>query len=190
MVDGYPWHLPRQGAPAVECWHVQSTSGYQHIGIPGSTAAALCIHDDRQSTLGSDSQHPVYLAVVEVALCAGEHRVVIDYQRCQGSAGPEQIAVHQSCCGNDAVGRCLLLQFFYAAAAALCRDCKLAVFIDRRALDQVLQVFPGGATAVVVALRHGHGSGLVPGFVSAPGKVIESFGVHGLLLLGSADHSR
>ena len=190
MVDGYPWHLPRQGAPAVECWHVQPTPGYQHIGIPGSTAAALGIHDDGQSTLGSDSQHPVYLAVVEVALCAGEYRVVIDYQRRQGSAGPEQIPVHQPRCGNDAVARCLLLQIFWSAAAALCRDRKLAVFIKRRTLDQVLQVFPGGATAVVVALRHGHGSSIVPGFVPAPGKVIKSFGVHGLLLLGRADHSR
>ena len=114
-----------------------------HVGVAGAAAAALGEEDDREAQPLDELEEAVLLAVVHLALGAGQDGVVV---REHGAAGPflaEEVAVDPADAGDEAVGRRVGDEVLGAAARPLGRDDEAAVLLEAARVAQVLDVLPG-----------------------------------------------
>jgi hypothetical protein len=112
-----------------------------------SLAAAFGEQHERPALACAKFEQAVALAVVEHALGAGEHGVVVGHHRHRG-------AVDGAGAGDQAVGRGLPLQLVERPPAALCRHGKGAVLGEAAFIEEVGEVLARAAQAASMAARH------------------------------------
>ena len=118
------------------------------VGVAGPPAAALGEHDQGQPLPLGQLEQPVGLAVVHVALGAGQHAVVVGHHR-------DRAAVDRRGAQDQAVGRGARDEVVQRAAAALRRDGQRAVLGEAARVGQVGDVLPGrSASGGVAPLGH------------------------------------
>ena len=152
MHDADHRHLPRQPCEALEGADVQP--GHDDgIDIARPAAAAFGQQHQRQRLGLGDGQDAVALVVVEVALRAGQHRVVVGHHRDPRALCAEQCGVDAAGGGDQPVGRGVALQVVDAAAAALRRHREGAIFEQAAFVQQIGQVLARAARAQRMAPR-------------------------------------
>ena len=147
--DAHQRHLPRQRGQAREAGAVQARHA-QPVDIARPAAAAFGEQHQRQLLRRGQRQQAVGLGVVEDALRAGEHGVVVGHHR-------HRPAADQAGAGDEPVGRCVALQVVEAAAAALRRHRERAVLGEAAGVEQVVDVLARTAPACCVAPCHRFG---------------------------------
>ena len=90
--------------------------------------------------------------MVEKALGAGQHRVIVDNDNRAGIFLPQLLAIYGAGAGDNPVGGGTGLQLLVITSAALGRDRQLPVLLEAALISQVGDVFPGGAVPLAVAL--------------------------------------
>ena len=180
MATSGTWPDSRGGQP--ERRHVQA--GHRGgVGVAGPPAAALGEHHQGQPLPVGQLEQPVGLAVVHVALGAGQHAVVVGHHR-------DRPAVDRRGAQDQAVGRGAGDEVVERAAAALRRDGQRAVLGEAARVGQVGDVLPGRSAPGGVAPRGHLGPSLVqPDPVPLPhlrqvGPDVVQRDVAGLRLLG------
>ena len=143
-VDSHERHQAAQFSPVVERHAVESRDA-QAVGVAGASAAAFGEEDHRQARLLRDFEHPVFLAMVLLALRAGEHGVVVRHQDALRLGFLEQIAVDASDPRDHSVGRRVLHQVFDRAPSPLRRDHQRTVLDEGAGIAQVVDIFASGA---------------------------------------------
>ena len=132
------------------------------VGVARAPAAALGEHDQGQPLPLGQLEQPVGLAVVHVALGAGQHAVVVGHHR-------DRTAVDRRGAQDQPVGRGARDEVIQRAAAALRRDGQRAVLGEAARVGQVGDVLPGRpASGGVAPLGHLGPSLVQPGPVPLP----------------------
>ena len=114
-----------------------------HVGVAGSAAAALGEEHHGEAQPFDELEEAVLLAVVHLALGAGQDGIVV---RQHGAARPfrvEEVAVDPADAGDEAVGRRVGDEVLGAAARPLGRDDEPAVLLEAVGVAEVLDVLPG-----------------------------------------------
>ena len=122
-----------------------------HVGVARPAAAALGEQDDRQPEPLHELEEAVLLAVVHLALGAGQDGVVV---RQHGAA----IAVDATDAGDEAVGGRVGDEVLGAAARPLGGDDEPAVLLEAPGVAQVVDVLPRRPPAGPVAALGGGGT--------------------------------
>ena len=139
--DGDPGNHTREARPEREGPHVERGDGGV-VGVTGTPTAALGEEDGRQTHPLDQLEEAVLLAMAEGALGAGEDGVVVG-EHGAGGAVAEEIAVHPSRPGDQAVGRAsLAIRSSTLTAPALRGDRVAAVLDEAVGIDEVGDVLP------------------------------------------------
>ena len=146
-------HLPRQRGQRAERRAVQ-TRYRRGIHVAGAPATAFGEQHERQLQLGSHLEQSIGLAVVVVALRAGQHRIVVGHRGHARALGPEVARMHQPHAGDQPVGRRVLLQVVERSAAALRGDGIGAVLDEAVGIEQRRDVLACRAPALRMARAH------------------------------------
>ena len=153
-------HLAGQAREALEGGAVQPGDG-DRIDIARPAAATFGKQHQRQALLLAQLEQPVALAVVEEALRAGQHGVVVGHDRDTRALGTELARIDAAGAGDQPVGRRVALQVVQAAPAALRRHREGAVLEQAAGVEQIVDVLARSAPALRMAPLHGLGAGLV-----------------------------
>ena len=120
----------------------------------GAAAAAFGEEHDRDVPLLGDLEHAVGLGVVDGALRAGKHGVVVGEDNGAGGVLVEEVAVDAPDAGDHAVGRELVDDLLHRQARAG-REHEAAVLHERAGIAEVVDVLAGGALAGLAAAGDG-----------------------------------
>ena len=108
--------------PGGESHDIQAAARYfRGIGITGPAATAFRIEDRRHLPFMRHFQHAVGLFMVEQALRAGQHRIVIGQNGSARLVFVKHIAIDRAETGDQPIGRCVVNQVVQLAALALRR---------------------------------------------------------------------
>ncbi len=132
---------------------------HRPVDIARPATAALGKQHHRQLQRGRQFEQPIGLPVVERALRASQHGVVVDHRRATCAFDAELRRLHGAQPGDQAVGRGVALQVVDVAAAALRGHRKGTVLDEAAVVEQCGQVLAGGAPAQRMARSHHVGPG-------------------------------
>ena len=125
------------------------------IDIPGAPPAPFCEPDDGHLPMLSKFKHPVSFLVIEVALRARQHCVVIGQHRAARRFLVEQVAVHQPITRRHAVRGRVPVQILPGAPALLRRDGQRADLLEGAGVQHRRDVLPRRPHAERVSLGDG-----------------------------------
>ena len=132
------------------------------VGVARPPAAALGEEDDREPQPLDQLEEAVLLAVVLVALGAGQHHVVVGHDRSAGAVVVEEVAVDAAEPGDQAVGRRALDEVLDASRRARCAATTSAPYSTKLPGSHRSSTFsPGRALAAFAPAGHGVGAGRV-----------------------------
>ena len=143
-------HLPAQRAEEREGLRVEP-GHHGHVRVARTAAAALGEEHHGEAQSLHELEEAVLLAVVHLALGAGQDGIVV---RQHGAAGPfvvEEVAVDPPDAGHQAVGRRVGDEVLGAAARPLGGDDEAAVLLEAVGVAEVLDVLPRRAAPAGVA---------------------------------------
>ena len=170
--DRHQRHPAAQSGQHPEGRHVQP-GGAADVGVPGPAAAALGEQHHRQPFPGGQLEDAVGLGVVAHALRPGQHGVVVGHHHGLGGGAPEPVRADGRQAGDQAVGRGVGDQVLLGAPAALRGNGQRAVFDEAAGIDQVGDVLPRGAAALLVPLGNRGLPALVEGEQMAVPDLVE-----------------
>ena len=132
-------HLPAQRAEAREGLGVEA--GHDgHVGVARAPPATFGEEHHRKPEPLDQFEEPVLLAVVHLALGAGQDGVVVRQHGTARTLGVEEVAVDPSDAGDEAVGRRVGDEVLGAAARPLGGDDEAAVLLEAVPVAEVLDV--------------------------------------------------
>ena len=121
-----------------------------HVGVARPSAAALGEEHDGEAQALDELEEPILLAVVHLALGAGQDGIVVRQNRATRSFLVEEVAVDLADARHEAVGRRVRHEVLGAPARPLRCDDEAAVFLEAAWIAQVLDVLPGRPPPAVV----------------------------------------
>ena len=154
--------LPLERAEQGEGLGVESGHD-RHVGVAGASAAALGEEHDREAQPLDELEEAVLLAVVHLALGAGQDGVVVRQDGAAGPVRPKRSPLTRPMPATRPSAGRVGDEVFGAAARPLGRDDEAAVLLEGAVVAQVLDVLPGRAAASRVPALGGGRAALVEG---------------------------
>ena len=152
--DADQGHLPRQRGQAREARAVQAGHHWR-VDVARPTATAFGVEHEGQLQPRRKFEHAVAFLMVEVALRAGQHGVVVGHHGNARALRAEGRGVDRARASDEAVGRRVALQIIQAAPAALRGHGECAVLGEAAFVEQGGDVLARRALALGVARGHG-----------------------------------
>ena len=152
--DPDPRRNTGQRGKAAERRHVEPRRA-DRIDVPRPSPAALGIEDDRQLQLARNTEQPIGLAVVHMALRARQHGIVIGEAKALGGFLAMIRGIHRADPADQAVGGGVAHQIVEGPAPSLRRDRQRAIFDEAARIEQVVDILARRALVGAPPPLHG-----------------------------------
>jgi hypothetical protein len=183
VIDCDAQRLALQTRPARKSRQVEPCDLRGDIRVARTAAAPLGVHHDWQALAPRDVDDAIEFLVVEKALGAGQHGVVVNHDRRLAGGGAELLGVDRGETGDHAVGGRVAAQVGQAVPLPLGGDGQLTVLDKGAGVAQIGEVLTSRAVPPGAASGHGLAALAVLGcpqqLVQFPGRSVV---VHGWLL--------